>query len=160
MSEPSDFVINNGVLTKYNGHNGNILVPDGVTEIGNKAFYKSKRPKTVIIPEGVTAIDWYAFADCSSITSIQIPSGVNSIGECAFWGGTGLVTVEIPEGVTDMGSSVFKDCDNLKDLFLPASLTNNVYGAFPNRSGVTSHAPAKSPAAKYAKKNGYLLVEE
>ena len=31
----SDFVITDGVLTKYNGRGGNVLIPDSVTSIGN-----------------------------------------------------------------------------------------------------------------------------
>ena len=38
MSNPSDFVIENGVLTKYVGPGGDVAVPEGVTEIGENAF--------------------------------------------------------------------------------------------------------------------------
>lgn len=35
----SDFVIKNGVLTKYKGSGGNVVIPNGVTYIEDNAFY-------------------------------------------------------------------------------------------------------------------------
>ena len=37
-----DFVIQNGVLTEYYGDGGNVVIPNGVTAIGSKAFYNPK----------------------------------------------------------------------------------------------------------------------
>lgn len=37
-----DFVIQNGVLTEYYGDGGNVVIPNGVTSIGSKAFYNPK----------------------------------------------------------------------------------------------------------------------
>ena len=39
MSNISDFRINNGVLEKYVGPGGDVVIPDGVTSIGKEAFY-------------------------------------------------------------------------------------------------------------------------
>lgn len=47
MSNTSDFVIENGVLTKYNGSNENVVIPDGVTEIGSRAFARIMVYQTV-----------------------------------------------------------------------------------------------------------------
>ena len=38
MSNANDFVIKNGVLEKYNGHDAEVMIPDGVTTIGDEAF--------------------------------------------------------------------------------------------------------------------------
>ena len=38
MSNANDFVIEQGVLTKYTGPGGDVVIPDGVTEIGYQAF--------------------------------------------------------------------------------------------------------------------------
>ena len=45
MSNASDFIIENGVLTKYIGPGGDVIIPEGVTEIGFKAFAGSKKSK-------------------------------------------------------------------------------------------------------------------
>ena len=61
----SNFNIKNGVLEEYTGKDADVIIPDGVTEIGNKAFY-----------------------GCSSLTSITIPDSVKKIGEDAFMDAT------------------------------------------------------------------------
>ena len=58
MSNINDFVIEEGVLKKYCGEGGAVVIPDEVTSIG----------------------EW-AFKECTSLTSITIPDGVTSIGE-------------------------------------------------------------------------------
>ena len=45
-----DFVIEHGVLTKYEGAGGGVVIPEGVTEIGRNAFYRCMSLKSVTIP--------------------------------------------------------------------------------------------------------------
>ena len=55
MSEKSDFSIKNGVfLTKYKGPNGDVAIPAGVTEIGERAFKGCTGLTSVTLPVGVT----------------------------------------------------------------------------------------------------------
>ena len=51
MNNANDFVINNGVLTKYTGNDENIVIPDGVTSIGFRAF-EGCRQVTIHAPAG------------------------------------------------------------------------------------------------------------
>ncbi len=65
------------------------------------------------IPEGVTCIGNYAFYGCTSLTSITIPSGVTSIGDRAFFECSNLTSITIPDSVTSIGDSAFEDCRKL-----------------------------------------------
>ena len=58
----------------------------------------------LVIPAGVTSIGDSAFYGCSGLTSVKIPASVTSIGYDAFSGCSGLTSVEIPAGVVDSGS--------------------------------------------------------
>ena len=63
-----------------------VVIEDGVTTIGNCAFYNCSKMSSVIIHNSVTTIGSYAFSSCSCLTSITIPSSVTSIGSSAFSG--------------------------------------------------------------------------
>ena len=58
MENNQDFVIENGVLTKYNGPGGDVTIPEGVTEIGSSAFDGCKK-LTIHAPAG-SAAEQYA----------------------------------------------------------------------------------------------------
>ena len=81
----SDFLIVNGVLKKYRGSGGDVVIPEGVTQIGGYAFGRSSLP-SVTIPDSVTSIGHRVFDDCRSLTSMVIPDGVKKISTHAFLG--------------------------------------------------------------------------
>ena len=39
MSDLKDFVIEDGILLKYTGPDGDVVIPEGVTSIGEKTFF-------------------------------------------------------------------------------------------------------------------------
>ena len=72
--------------------------------------------KTVVIEDGVTTIGDFAFFSCSSLTSITIPDSVTSIGEAAFVGCSSLKSVTIPDGVISIGDRAFEACSSLTSI--------------------------------------------
>ena len=92
---------------------GEYTIPDSVTSIGNRAFYKCTSLTLVTIPDSVTSIGNYAFYECSSLTSVTIPNSVTSIGDRAFYSCESLTSVTIPNSVTSIGNYAFSCCRRL-----------------------------------------------
>ena len=88
------------------------------------ATQKKDNIKKVVIEDGVTSIGDNAFYDCTGLTSIEIPSSVTSIGDCAFYNCTGLTSITIPDRVTSIGDSAFRNCTGLTSVTIPDSVTS------------------------------------
>ena len=158
MSSASDFVIKNGVLTKYVGPGGDVTVPEGVTSIGDGAFRCCSRLTSITLPDSVTSIGGEAFSGCSSLTSITLPDGVTSIGDKTFKGckkladPEGFVIVKgvlydycgssrkivVPDGVTSIGNWAFSDCSSLTSITIPDSVMSIGECAFSGCESLTN----------------------
>ena len=113
MMNTSDFMIENGVLRRYNGPGGDVVIPEGVTAIGNFAFSDCEGLTSVTIPDGVKEIGHFAFSNCKGLTSVTIPDGVREINSYAFSGCTSLAGVTIPNSVKEIGYYAFSGCTSL-----------------------------------------------
>ena len=83
MSNASDFIIENGVLKKYVGPGGDVVIPDGVTAIGSKVFSSLKNVSSVIIPMGVTDVGDRAFYGVP-LEKVHIPDSVITVQQFVF----------------------------------------------------------------------------
>ena len=107
-----------------------LVIPEGVTSIGEYAFSGCSGLTSVTIPNSVTTIERSAFNGCSGLTSVTISDSVTSIGEYAFSGCNGLTNVTIPEGVTSIGEYAFLGCSGLMSVTIPKSITSIGQWAF------------------------------
>ncbi len=101
-----------------------IIIPDGVTSIGNYAFSNCANLANITIPESVTSIGSYAFSNCANLANISIPESVTSIGSNTFFSCTNLASITIPESVTSIGTYIFRNCANLTSVTIPNSVTS------------------------------------
>ncbi len=82
----------------------------------------------LVIPDGVTSIGERAFEDCSSLTSVTIPDGVTSIGGMAFSYCYKLVEVynksslTITKGSKDNGNVAYYALDVYTDTSIPSKV--------------------------------------
>ena len=91
---------------------------------------------TVSLPDGLTSIGNYAFYG-SSITSIEIPDGVTSIGSSAFYYSS-LTSIELPEGLTSINAGAFSCCSSLESVVIPSGVTSIATTAFEGCTSLTS----------------------
>ena len=129
MSNANDFIIENGVLTKYVGPGGDVVIPEEIKEIGRSVFDKCQTLTSVSIPNGVTSIGDSAFNECRALESVTLPEGLTSIGNYAFCNCRGLTNVAIPNSVTSIGYMAFSWCTGLADVKIPACAAVG-FGAF------------------------------
>ena len=94
-----------------------VIIENGVTSIGNYAFYVFINLVSVTISGSVSSIGRSAFYGCSILTSVTIPDGVTSIGEDTFFGCSDLNSLSIPDSVTAVGDYAFWGCDNLTNVY-------------------------------------------
>jgi hypothetical protein len=87
-----------------------LVIPEGVTSIGDDAFHDATALTSVVIPSTMTRIGNAAFAGCNSISQLSIASGVKVIGSNAFGGCYGLKEVTIPEGTERLEAGAFYYC--------------------------------------------------
>ena len=86
-------------------------------EMGKSVFYQCSNLHEVVLPSGITSIGDYAFYYCKALRSINIPTLVTSIGYRAFDDCTYLTSIEIPNRVTRIDDFAFQDCENLTSIF-------------------------------------------
>ena len=113
--------------------------------------------KTVIIKNGVTSIGNDAFYDCKALTSATIPNSVTSIGDDAFSICTALTNVTIPNSVTSIGDDAFSICTALTNVTIPESVTQIGFGAF---SGSNAAITVASGNSKYCSAAGALYNKQ
>lgn len=117
-----------------------VVIPSGVTKIGNNVFYDCTSLSSVTIPNSVTSIGNGAFCHCRSLSSVTIPNGVTVIGNQTFDGCTSLSSVTIPSGVTKLETSAFSGCSSLSSVTLPntcRTIGNYVFSSCTSLSSVT-----------------------
>ncbi len=101
-----------------------VVIKDGVTSVGNRAFNYSYNLESVTIPNSVTSIGDSAFSGCHALTTVTIPDGVTDIGIGAFSGCIGLTSVTIPDSVTSIGGYVFDYCLSLTQIVIHKNIIN------------------------------------
>ena len=133
-AEEPDFIIEEGVLSQYNGTLKNVVIPEGVTSIGNSAFSGNISIESIIFPDSVLSIGQYAFSNCKSLKNIQWPEGLQNIAQYAFRGCEALTDLYLPGTLETIGLCAFAGCNNLKNVYVPADFpdTENIlaYGPF------------------------------
>ena len=129
ITDPAgNLTIVDGVVTSCRKDaEGKIIIPDGVTGIQggslSSAFWERKGITEVVIPDSVTSIGMRAFYKCISLKKVTIGNRVSSISNGAFYGCSALESVEIPDSVTTIGKEAFYQCNTLANVVIGNGVT-------------------------------------
>ena len=105
-----------------------LKVEEGVTSLGDYAFYNCTSLAEVSLPESLTSVGGYAFCGCAEIPGLVLPEAVTAIGGGAFYGCEALAEINLPAGVTSVESYAFCGCASLPSVVLPEA-TVSIGGA-------------------------------
>ncbi len=129
-----------------------VIIEDGVTSIGDYAFYNCSSLTSIDIPDSVTSIGGYAFSYCSSLKNVYITdigawcnikfgdyySNPMCYAENLYLNNKLLTKATIPEGITKIGDYAFSNCSSLISIDIPDSVTSIGDYTFYNCSSLTN----------------------
>ncbi len=119
-----------GIVEKYEGEGGNIVIPEyasyyndktgryhavKITGIASDAFSKSENKDKItgiILPDYITEIPDYAFDGCANLESF-VSYGVTKIGNYAFRNCTALKHYSVDRFVTELGNNAFENVSSI-----------------------------------------------
>ncbi len=119
--KPGTTLIASGALTGCYAYE--MIIPDSVKYIGERAFDSNMTLYKVQLPEGLEAIEEGTFVSCTALEEIVIPEGVERIGDSAFENCTNLKEITVPKTVTAMGELIFNGCTSLEKAHIYANVT-------------------------------------
>lgn len=115
---------------KYADQITSVVIENGVTRIGDNAFYGISMT-SIEIPDTVTVIGDYAFKSAAALKEVVLPAKLTKLGESAFYGCTSLESIDIPASLYTVKPYTFKNCTALSSVtFHEGNLMKLSDGAF------------------------------
>lgn len=99
-----------------------IVLPESIKSIGERAFAKCKNLKRITLPEDLEYIGASAFSECESLEEVILPRNIKKLNYRTFGDCKRLKRIVIPEGIEELDWGVFAGCENLEEIVLPESL--------------------------------------
>ena len=156
-SAKPEFEIVDGVLVSYNGNGGDVVIPEGVTAIGDDVFCGCDTITSVTMPDTVESIGDYAFDSCTNLESITLSKGLKTIGDFAFCGCVSLTEITIPKSVESIGHLAFFTAGLVKITFLSKTTAiTDAQQTIPSSAVIYGYDSAS--AQRYAKKYSRTFV--
>lgn len=124
-----------------------LSLPEGLTNVGSKAFYDCVNLTAIVLPSTVKEIGDLAFCQCTSVTILSLNDGLQKIGRSAFELCSSLTDLRLPGSVTTLGRHAFYRCESLEYVTVPVSVTQMDAGVFAYCSSLV-RAEIRAPMAE------------
>ena len=112
----NDFEIENNMVMKYLGDGGDVVIPEGVSDIFFEVFEYRGDSSSVTIPGSITLLTPFVFKG-STLKTVNINKGVGEIGVGTFAECDKLETIYLPETITGIKKYAFEKCSSLKTIY-------------------------------------------
>lgn len=124
--------------TPVAGDVSSLKIPEGVTAIGEKAFYRCVSLTGIELNANLTSLGDQAFSGCTSLKELVFPDSLTQIGEKLCYGATALESVTFGNAVKSIGNYAFLGCKLIEEIKLPSTLESIGDYAFRGCTGLTS----------------------
>ena len=152
MSSTNDFEIENGILKKYTGPGGDVVIPDGVTTIegyfASGAFSRCRNLERITVPESVKEIQHGAFYNCYTLRHVELKGNDTVVEDGAFEGCIGL---ECVDGFAIVGGQLVNCTRDDEEIVIPEGVSGinscdsfGTEGAFRHRGSIVRIRVPKS----------------
>ena len=136
-----------------------VVFEDGVTGIGDYAFFDAVKLDSVKLPNTLKKIGGWAFGTCYNLRLTRLPDGVQEIGQSAFNACSKVALPTLPSDLQKIGKGAFSWCEGMTSVTIPAGVTEIGNGAFE----ACKNLPAINVAAgnvHYISEDGILFNKE
>ncbi len=117
-----NFFISGTMLIEYRGSEERVVIPDGITTIGERAFAGNEAIGRIILPDSVLEIHEEAFADCLLLQKINLPEHLQRMDKSAFENCVKLIHIDLPDSLEVLAESVFNRCTKLNAIHFGSAL--------------------------------------
>ena len=147
-------------LRYYDGCNPEVVIPEGVTFIGNNAFVEHDEIEKIVIPGSVEGFDVYALSGLKNLKQVEIKEGVTSLHRYVFADNPKLESVILPESLKSIIGGAFENCPNLKKVELNKDIKLLSDDCFDDVEGILKQNPECFPEVlnvmEIAKREGLI----
>ncbi|MBE6827505.1 MAG: hypothetical protein E7514_02680 [Ruminococcaceae bacterium] len=154
--------MNNYAYTSANGVNGMGSTAPWGDQIKNSLFdgqYNTDIITKITVGDGITTIGDYAFYGYDHVTEVVLPSGITSIGEGAFAKCGSLTKIDIHNtAVSSVGIYAFKDCTSLNEFDTTSNVSYFADNAFTNTPNLVMYGPDNIYSKTFANANSIPYV--
>lgn len=125
-----------------------VKLPQGLTAIGERAFYQSDVENEMDFPESLTSIGYNAFRE-SKLKAAYMKDGITSVGYSAFEDCYFLENATYPSTASSVPDRCFEDCYNLRTFEIPEGISTIETYAFHNCSQFNARFPSTMETVNY-----------